>query len=342
MKVLVCERPGIFRYVESELPPVESQCSIIKIKQVGICGTDYHAFDGTQPYFSYPRVLGHEIAAEIFQTEKDSGFELGELVTIIPYFFCGVCIACRQGRTNCCQKMSVCGVHQDGAMTEYLSVPNHALIHGNGLSEDQLVLVEPLAIGVHGLARAGVKKGEYVLVIGAGPIGLGTMNFAKIAGARVIAMDVDDRRLHYCEQMLGIEHLINPLQTDAVAALMSITGGDMPTVVIDCSGNQKALNEAFSYMSHAARYVMIGLQKGQLIVDHPEFHKREATLMSSRNALPEDFEQVINAIKEGKVKTENYITHKLNFAEVSDKFTSLSTTKPMLIKAVIEFFNSKI
>ena len=337
MKTLVCQEPGSFSYEARTMPEAAANRSILKIKQVGICGTDYHAFEGTQPFFNYPRVLGHEIAAEIAQTGADSGFQLGELVTISPYFYCGTCIACRNGNTNCCQQMSVCGVHQDGAMTEYLSVPDTAIIPGAGLSEDQLVLVEPLAIGAHGLSRAKVKKGEYVLIIGAGPIGLGTMNFARIAEANVIAMDVDDARLAYCQEKLGVPHLINPLKQDAVATLAEIPNGDMPTVVIDCSGNRKALNDAFSYMAHTARYVMIGLQKQELVISHPEFHKREATLMSSRNALPEDFKLVIEAIRSSKVKPEDYITHKLKFDEVKDQFVGLSATSTKLIKAVITF-----
>src|SRR5690606_20117740 len=153
-----------------------------------------------------------------------------------------------------------------------------SLIHGQGLRDDELALVEPLAIGAHGIRRAAVQPGEFVLVIGAGPIGLGTMEFARIAGATVIAMDVNEQRLQFCKDKLRVGHIINALAPDVTEQLKKITTGDMPTVVIDCTGNVKAINNAFQYMAHGARFVLIGLQKNEIIFSHPEFHKREATL----------------------------------------------------------------
>jgi threonine dehydrogenase-like Zn-dependent dehydrogenase len=162
-------------------------------------------------------------------------------------------------------------------------------------------LVEPLAIGAHGVRRAGVEPGEFVLVVGAGPIGLGTMEFARIAGGKVIALDINNTRLQFCKDQLQVEHTVNALATDVTEQLIEITNGDMPTVVIDATGSLKAINNAFQYMAHGARYVMIGLQKGDICFSHPEFHKREATLMSSRNATRKDFEHVIDSMKKGYV-----------------------------------------
>jgi 2-desacetyl-2-hydroxyethyl bacteriochlorophyllide A dehydrogenase len=337
MKTLICEVPGTFVYKEAEKPQIRDGYTLLKIQQVGICGTDYHAFQGTQPYFSYPRVLGHEIAARVEMTGPDSGLQTGELVTISPYNYCGACIACRKGKTNCCTQMQVCGVHVDGAMQEYFLVADHLVVKGNGLSADELVLVEPLAIGAHGVSRAGIAKGEYVLVMGAGPIGIGTMNFAKIAGAEVIAMDVSAQRLSFCADMLDIKHTINPAGEDAMERLKEITGGDMPTVVIDCTGNLQAINSGIQYLSHGGRYVLIGLQKEPLMISHPEFHKREASLMSSRNALPADFEYVIECIRNGSVKPLDYISHRIKFSEVKDNFSTLSQPGNHVVKAIIEF-----
>ncbi|RZM24461.1 MAG: zinc-binding alcohol dehydrogenase family protein [Pedobacter sp.] len=334
MKALSCTQPGTFDYIDKEMPAMKDGYTSLKIMRVGICGTDYHAFDGTQPYFSYPRILGHEIAAEISATNAD-GFHNGDIVTISPYFYCGHCIACLNGKTNCCQTMQVCGVHIDGAMCEYILVPDYALVEGRGLTADELVLVEPLAIGAHGVRRADVKPGEFVLVIGAGPIGLGTMDFAKIAGAEVIAMDVNTHRLEFCREKLGIHHLINPLTENALERLQYITNGNMPTVVMDCTGNLKAINNAFQYMAHGARFVMIGLQKGEISFSHPDFHKREATLMSSRNALPADFAHVIDCIKSKRVQPADYITHKLDFYEVKDQFPALVKPDSGVIKAIL-------
>ncbi|MDA3613436.1 zinc-binding alcohol dehydrogenase family protein [Polluticaenibacter yanchengensis] len=334
MRTLTCVTPGTFEYSDTEIPVVPEGYTLLKIKRVGICGTDLHAYEGTQPFFNYPRILGHELAAEIAETSAE-GFSVGEAVTISPYFYCGTCIACRNGKYNCCQKINVCGVHIDGGMRDYLAVPDYSLIHGEGLSFDELALVEPLAIGAHGVRRADVQPGEYVLVIGAGPIGLGTMEFARIAGAHVIALDINTQRLQFCKDKLGVEHTVNALDADVYAQISAITNGDMPTVVIDCTGNQKAILNAFQYMAHGARFVLIGLQKGELSFSHPEFHKREGTLMSSRNATSVDFDHVVSSMKKGFVNPTNYITHTVTFEQVKDEFAGWLDPKNGVIKAMV-------
>lgn len=335
MKTLTCTTPGTFEYSETDKPQLQKGQAIIKIKRIGICGTDLHAFEGTQPFFNYPRVLGHELAGELVEVDGNDDFKVGEKVTFIPYFNCGECIACRMNKPNCCVKMQVCGVHVDGGMREYLSVPSKTLLHGENLSYDELALVEPLAIGAHGVRRADIQPGEFVLVIGAGPIGLGTMEFARIAEAKVIALDINDGRLAFCKHKLKVDYVVNALTDDVLAQLSEITNGDMPTVVIDATGNQKAINNAINYLAHGARFVLIGLQKGDLIFNHPEFHKREATLMSSRNATIEDFEHVIKSMKAGLVNPTNYITHKVDFDEVKDEFANWLDPKNGVIKAMV-------
>ncbi|MEI9908392.1 MAG: zinc-binding alcohol dehydrogenase family protein [Bacteroidota bacterium] len=335
MKALICTTPHQFEYAETGEPKVVSGHTIIKIKRIGICGTDLHAFEGTQPFFSYPRILGHELAAEIIETNA-TGFTKGEAVTFIPYFNCGKCIACRMSKPNCCVSINVCGVHVDGGMSEYLSVPDYSLVHGEDLSLDELALAEPLAIGAHGVTRAGVIPGEFVLVIGAGPIGLGTMEFARIAGGKVIAMDINDSRLSFCRNKLNVEFTVNPDSEDVLDKLKAITHGDMPTVVIDATGNLKAINTAFQYTGHGGRYILIGLQKGDISFNHPEFHKRESTLMSSRNATRADFEHVVAAMKKGWVNPVAYITHRVGFDEIKDKFETWLDPANEVIKAMVE------
>lgn len=336
MKTLVCTTPGTFEYITKEKPLLTPGNAIIKIKRIGICGTDLHAFEGTQPFFSYPRVLGHELSGELLEFDDADGFEKGESVTFIPYFNCGECIACRSAKPNCCTDIKVCGVHVDGGMAEYLSVPSRTLIHGEGLSFDELALVEPLAIGAHGVRRAAIQEDEFVLVIGAGPIGLGTMEFARIAGAKVIALDINDARLAFCKDKIKVPYVVNATAPDVLQQLRDITGGDMPTVVIDATGSLKAINNAFQYMAHGARFVLIGLQKENISFSHPEFHKREATLMSSRNATRQDFEHVIASMKAGLVEPTTYITHKVPFAGVKDEFQSWLDPKNGVIKAMVE------
>jgi 2-desacetyl-2-hydroxyethyl bacteriochlorophyllide A dehydrogenase len=336
MKVLVCDEPGKLAYSEKEPPVAKPGESLIQIKRIGICGTDLHAFEGTQPFFSYPRILGHELAGNMIDPNGAEGFAQGEVVTFIPYFNCGTCIACRSGKPNCCASIKVCGVHVDGGMAEYLSVPHYALVHGEGLSHDELALVEPLAIGAHGVRRAAVQPGEFVLVIGAGPIGLGTMEFARIAGGKVIAMDMNQGRLDFCRDKLKVDHIINVTTDDVMQRLAEITNGDMPTVVIDATGSLRAINNGFQYMAHGARYVLVGLQKGEISISHPEFHKREATLMSSRNATRADFEHVIASMKKGLVDPTNYISHRVQFNEVVEQFENWLNPANGVIKAMIE------
>ena len=333
MKSLVCSKPGELKYQEIPMPlPADGQ-AILRVKKIGICGTDLHAYEGTQPYFNYPRVLGHELALEV---EDAAGYNRGEAVTIIPYFNCGNCIACRNGKPNCCVAINVFGVHIDGGMKEFISVPLDCIVRSDGLDMEELALIEPLAIGAHGVKRVAVAPGEFVLVMGAGPIGLGIMEFARIAGARVIALDINEQRLNFCAAALQIPFTINGAKENIIERLKEITNGDMPTVVIDATGNLKAINNAFQYMAHGARFVLVGLQKETFEISHPEFHKREATLMSSRNAIRSDFEKVISSIKSGDIQPLNYITHRVKFDEVQGQFKSWLNPANGVIKAVIE------
>ena len=337
MKALVCNTPGEFGYINKEIPFVEEGMVLLRMKRLGICGTDYHAFEGTQPFFEYPRILGHEIAAEVVNAGTSSDFKPGDLVTVSPYFSCGTCIACRSGRTNCCVNIKVFGVHIDGAMQEYITVPASAIVSGEGLTVDELALVEPLAIGAHGVSLAQLNKGDTVVILGAGPIGLGTIAFAKISGAKVIVIDVNDNRLSFCRERFDIAHTINPLKEDPLEQLSLITNGEFAKVVIDCTGNLTAINNAFRFLAHTGKFIMIGLQKGTIEVVHPEFHKREAVLMSSRNALPHDFAYVIDCIRKGLIKPLDFVTHTVSFMQIKEQFNQLLTANESLIKALILF-----
>lgn len=336
MQVLVCKSPGLFEYEHREEPALEKNHAIIKISRIGICGTDLHAFEGTQPYFTYPRILGHELAGELVVADNAPGFEIGEPVTFIPYFNCGKCIACSSGKPNCCVHIKVFGVHIDGGMAKYISVPSYSLVHSEGLSFDELALIEPQAIGAHGVRRAQIAKNEFVLVAGAGPIGLGAMEYARIAGGNVIAMDINDYRLSLCKERLHITHTIHAAKQDVIGELSAITNGSMPTVVIDATGNQTAINEAFRYLAHGGRYILIGLQKDWIKFSHPEFHKREATLMSSRNATREDFEHVIHSMKTRLANPMAYLTHRVSFSEVKHEFKHWLEPANHTVKVMVE------
>lgn len=335
MKILKCTQPGQLDYDDVASPKRDGGRVILKVRRVGICGTDIHAFEGTQPFFTYPRILGHEIAAEVMECEPGGEHKAGDIVTVFPYFNCGECLACKSDKPNCCVNLNVFGVHVDGGMREFISVPQTQIVPGQGLSPDMLAQVEPFAIGLHGVRRAAIEPGEFVLIVGAGPIGLTAIEMARIEGAKVIAMDVNDARLDFCKEILHVENTLNPSKSNAREFLADLTGGDMPSVIIDATGSLSAINNSFALMAHGARYVLIGLQKGQISINHPEFHKREATLMSSRNAVRDDFDFVIRNFKSGKVKASEYITHRIEFAKLRDRFVSICDPASHVIKAVV-------
>ncbi len=334
MRTLICVTPGRFEYGTAEIRKPQKGESLIRIQKVGICGTDLHAFEGTQPYFNYPRILGHEIAATFIEGDA-AGFSPGDNVTVIPYFSCGDCIACRAEKPNCCERLEVCGVHCDGAMTEYLVVPSSSLLKGNDLPLEQLALVEPLAIGTHSLFRANVQANENVLVVDAGPIGLGIIAIAGLLKANVLAIDVNEARLEFCSRNFKVAHAFNALQKDLKETIKEATGGSMPTLVVDATGNQKAINQGFQYVAHGGRYVLVGLQKNDVTFSHPEFHKREGTLMSSRNATKTDFEFVINALRSKQIDESKFLTHTMAFSQVEAEFSSLLQPEKGVIKAMI-------
>jgi 2-desacetyl-2-hydroxyethyl bacteriochlorophyllide A dehydrogenase len=335
MRILTCLKPGEFAYSSGPIPEIKKGFALIKVQRIGICGTDLHAFEGTQPFFNYPRVLGHELAGEIVEIETHADYQIGDQVSIIPYFSCGTCFACSQGKTNCCSTLNVFGVHSDGGMAEFILIPIQALFKSASLDLDALALLEPLAIGAHGIKRAQIKPDEFVLIVGAGPIGLGAAAMASLAGAQVIIQDVNQNRLDFAMKNLKISYCINPQKEDALLALREITHGNMPRVVIDATGNKKAMEHSFQYISHGGAYVLIGLQLNEISFSHPEFHKREATLMSSRNATREDFQWVADSIEQKLIDPNLFISHRITFEDLASQFPDLINPANRVIKAMV-------
>ncbi|WP_438448456.1 zinc-binding alcohol dehydrogenase family protein [Gorillibacterium sp. sgz5001074] len=336
MKCIVCEEPNRFEMKEVPVPTPGPGEALIRIRRIGICGTDLHAYRGNQPYFVYPRVLGHELAAEITQIDDNEyGLTAGDPVCVIPYVHCGTCIACRNGKTNCCTKMSVIGVHQDGGMREYMTVPVRHLVKTEGLTPEQAAIVECYSIGAHSVRVAGIRPGDWVMVIGAGPIGLGTMKFAKLAGARVIAMDMNESRLQFCKAWAQADYTVN-VTNNPLNEVADITGGDYPTVVLDATGNTKSMEQALHYVAHGGKLVFVGLVKSDITFHDPDFHKREMAIMGSRNAMREDFLEVIDQIRKGSIDTGSFITHRAAFSEMIGQYESWLRPETGVIKAVVE------
>ncbi|MFD0712334.1 zinc-binding alcohol dehydrogenase family protein [Paenibacillus sp. GCM10027626] len=343
MRGIVCREIGTFEHVLLDEPPAPTgEEALIRVRRVGICGTDIHAFKGNQPFFTYPRILGHELAGivEAVGDEaaglQDLKIKAGDQVSVIPYMACGQCVACRKGKTNCCTQMQVLGVHIDGGMRERMIVPASHLICTNGMTLDQMALLEPFSIGAHAVRRAEIDKGDHVLVIGGGPIGLGVMALAKRQGARVIAMEVKDSRLAFCREWAGVDATINAAAEDPQARLAELTDGEMPTVVFEATGNAESMSESFRWVAHGGKLVFVGLVKADISFHDPEFHKREMTLLASRNATVEDFAAVIAAMQEGALDAERYITHRVPMNALAERFEQLLQPDAGVIKAMVE------
>jgi 2-desacetyl-2-hydroxyethyl bacteriochlorophyllide A dehydrogenase len=296
-----------------------------------------HAFAGNQAFFTYPRILGHEIAARVEDIDaNDKGLKAGDNVVVIPHLFCGQCIACKQGKTNCCTSLKLYGIHTDGAMQEYFSVPVDLLLPAQKLNAGQIALVEPLAIGAHAVRRAQLVAGETIVVLGCGPIGLGLMKFAKLSGAIVIAVDLNQERLNYAQTVIGVDHIVKAGE-DAVNEIRALTNGDLATAVFDCTGHKSAMESGPDYMAHGGRYVLVGLYKGELTFNHPAIHSKETSIICSRNAALEDFEYVVKVMEDGDFPTESFITHNVDFTEMIVNFESWLDPSSGVIKATVNF-----
>jgi len=338
MKAIVLDRPGQLQPIHIEEPrqpgPGET---LIRIHQIGVCGTDLHAFRGEQPFFTYPRILGHELSCTVVANgSPESGLIAGTRCAVEPYFSCGHCPPCRRGVTNCCVNIKVFGVHIDGGMRELAIVPTAQLHASPTLSFEQLALVEPLSIGAHAVARAQISPGERILVVGAGPIGLAVTQFALLAGASVLVMDISQRRLEFCQQQWP-EVICIDARSQPLAALQAVVSDDLPTIVFDATGNPQSMMSAFTYVAYGGRLVFVGLFPGDVTFHDPDFHSRELTLLSSRNATSKDFLQVIAALEKGQINLAPWITHRASFDTLVDAFPGWFDRDSGIIKALVAF-----
>jgi 2-desacetyl-2-hydroxyethyl bacteriochlorophyllide A dehydrogenase len=338
VKAIVLETPEQFRHVDLAAPPTPGPGeALVRVRRVGVCGTDFHAFRGEQPFFTFPRILGHELGVEVVAVGPgEHDLATGLRCALEPYFNCGRCPACRRGKPNCCVNLEVFGVHVDGGMREYAIVPAAKLHPAATLSFEQLALVEPLSIGAHAVARAQVADGERVLVVGAGPIGLAVTQFALLAGAHVMAMDISERRLAFCRQQWPQVACIDA-RSDPLAALRDLVADDLPTAVFDATGSSQSMMAAFSYVAHGGRLIFVGIVQGDVTFHDPEFHRRELTLLGSRNATAADFRRIIGFLEEGKIDLAPWITHRTSYESMIDMFPRWFDRDSGMIKAVVAF-----
>jgi 2-desacetyl-2-hydroxyethyl bacteriochlorophyllide A dehydrogenase len=338
MKTLVLEEPGRLTLASTRPPdgPGDGE-ALVRVHRVGVCGTDMHAYRGRQPFFTYPRILGHELGVEIVAVGPNAeGLRVGDRCAVEPYLNCGRCVACRRGKPNCCVDLKVLGVHTDGGMREFVTVPVAKLHRSETLSWEQLALVETLGIGAHAVERACLDPAEFALVIGAGPIGLSVMLFATLAGARVIALDVNPDRLQFCREQFGVERALVAGGT-ALEELKEITAGDLPTAVFDATGNAESMAGAFACVANGGRLVLVGLVQADITFHDPEFHRRELTLLANRNSTRAEFRRILLLMEEGRVDTRPWVTHRSPCESVPEAFPGWLEPSSRVIKAMVEF-----
>lgn len=340
MKTIILEQPGLLRLAETDPPgqpgPGEA---LVRVRRVGICGTDLHAFAGQQNFFSYPRVLGHELAVEVAAigpTEHKVDLAVGDTCCVIPYLHCGQCAACRRGKTNCCVQMQVLGVHRDGGMREWIVVPVDKLLKAEMIPLEHLALVEMLCIGAHAVKRAQLEVGETALVIGAGPIGLAVCQFALLSGVKVIVLDINDKRLDFCRQHFSVESVLDG-KVDPFAQLQTYLKGELPTAVFDATGSSQSMNQVFAYVAHGGRLTFVGHILGDVTFHDPDFHQREMSLLASRNATREDFAWALEMLEKGEIDLTPWITHRVSPDEIITEFPNWLNPVNSIIKAMLTF-----
>lgn len=335
MDAVICESPGKLVRIQRDKPMRQAGEVLVRVRRVGICGTDIHIFRGTQPYLSYPRIMGHELSGEVAEAPEGSALNSGDVVYIMPYLSCGTCAACRKGRTNCCMNIEVLGVHRDGGMTEYISVPEAFVFPTKGIGLDEAAMLEFLAIGCHSVRRAQVQPGQRVLVTGVGPIGMATAIFARLKGAKVTVLDGQGTRVDFCLKTLGMDHgvVLSPTVRDELSLL---TEGDFYDAVFDATGSPKAIEAGFGYVGHGGTYVLISVVSADITFNDPEFHKRETTLLGSRNATLEDFEEVLSAIRAGQIPIAALNTHRTTLNDLPDVLPGWADPDAGVIKALVE------
>ena len=308
----------------------------MRVRRVGICGTDLHAFEGTQPFFDYPRILGHELGVEVVATGREATqVHPGDQCAVIPYMDCGNCVSCRLGKTNCCANLNVLGVHSDGGMRDFLTLPAAKLLRSDVLALEQLALVETLGIGAHAVDRAAIEKGETVLLIGAGPIGLSVLTFALLAGARVILLEISQHRIDFCKRRYDLFEVLSDT-LEVPTRLCRLLNGDLPTAVFDATGYAGSMAKAHDYVSNGGRLVYVGITGSRISFDGPDFHRREMTLLGSRNARSSDLRRVIEHLEAGRIDTSSWITHTAGPERMPVDFPSWLDPGSGVVKAVLE------
>ncbi|MGC9197560.1 MAG: zinc-binding alcohol dehydrogenase family protein [Acidobacteriaceae bacterium] len=321
MRQIVLESPGNFGEREAPAPIADSGSALVQVAKVGVCGSDFHAFAGRHPIYTYPRIIGHELSGVVVKAPANEyGIHAGDRCAIEPYITCGRCRACAMGRNNCCENIQILGIHVDGGLQEYLSVPLSLLHKSSQLSLDQLALIETLAIGAHAVNRSGLEAGQEALVVGAGPIGIAVAQFASALGGKVHIVEKSEWRRAFVQRM---GYAVSPTPE-----------GRQADAVFDATGSAAAMSSSLQHVATGGSLVYVGLTRDPVSLDDALFHRKEVTLLASRNSFGL-FPKIIQLIEEGKIDTSHWITDHLKLSDVASQFQAL-TTKQTLIKAIVD------
>jgi len=336
MKTVLIEKPFEIAVTDTEMPIPGDGEALLKVLYCGVCGADVSSYTGNQPFTTYPRIPGHEFSAQIVSIpHNDKGLKAGDIVTANPYFNCGSCYSCERGYVNCCTDNQTMGVQRDGSFREYIVMPVERIYPGKGLSAKELALVEPFTISYHALHRAPVKKGDKVLIVGAGPIGLFALIAAKARGAEVYVADLLDGRLEKALHF-GADGVINSGKTDIVEEAMKITGGNGFDVCVEACGLPVTFLSCIDCAAFAANIILIGNGKKETTFLHSILLKKELNVFGSRNSYARDFEAVIDLIAGGNVNVLDMVSAVYPVDKADEAFKALVENDGSLAKVLIE------
>jgi 2-desacetyl-2-hydroxyethyl bacteriochlorophyllide A dehydrogenase len=339
MKAIELQAPRHLTRVDIDEPQSLAPDEVlVRTHRVGICGTDTSAYMGKFPLFSYPRIPGHELGIEVLEVGSDvKNVRPGDRCSVEPYMNNVASFASRRGHGNCCQELKVLGVHIDGGLRERFTLRADKLHPSQDLSYEELALVETLAIGCHAVNRAAPPAGEHLLIIGAGPIGLSVLEFARLAESKITVMDMNAERLAFCRRTYDVSNtIVFKGNGDELEQMREITSGELYRTVNDATGSAMSMNQSLNYVAHAGMVVFVGITTQDVTFPDRLFHTREMTLKATRNALPEDFRRIIRLIEERKIDTNRWITHRTSFDELIPRFESFTKPETGVIKAMVE------
>jgi threonine dehydrogenase-like Zn-dependent dehydrogenase len=336
MKAVVVQEPGNAVLADIPEPSKSSGETLLQVRMIGLCGTDLNTFRGKNPLVTFPRVLGHEVAATILSADSGQSNDLqeGTAVTLAPYTACGQCSSCRRGRPNACRSNQTLGVQRDGALTERIAIPPEKL-YGAKLSLKELCLVEPLTVGFHAAKRGRVTERDTVAVFGCGGVGLGAISAAAFHGARVIAIDMDDTKLEIARKA-GASELVHSSKEDLHLRLSKLTDGRGPDCIIEAIGLAQTFRASVEEVAFTGRVVYIGYAKEPVAYETSLFVQRELDILGSRNALPEDFREVIRMLEEGRFPVDDMISAVVPIEEAPEMLRQWSMNPAAFTKIMVQ------